>query len=124
MSKLIAHVGFEIGKFLIEFLTYSKICLKLPLSKRPKLGFQDQISLNTGQKYCRMLQAEHSAILSTFIKLQFVIRIFVLSIFEWLLKTGFSVNGNKLFSRVIQEMSLSVSLWLQRVKNINIHHVK
>ena len=31
-----------------------------------------------------MLQGEHSAILSTFIKLPFVIKIFVLSIFEWL----------------------------------------
>ena len=38
-----------------------------------------------------MLQGEHSAILSTFIKLQFVIKIFVLSIFEWPLKTGFTV---------------------------------
>ena len=39
-----------------------------------------------------MLQWEHSAILTTFIKLQFVIKIFVLSIFEWLLKTVFTVN--------------------------------
>ena len=38
-----------------------------------------------------MLQGEHSAILSTFIKLPFVIQIFVLSIFEWPLKTGFTV---------------------------------
>ena len=38
-----------------------------------------------------MLQWEHSAILSTFIKLQFVIKIFVLSIFEWPFKTGFTV---------------------------------
>ena len=71
-----------------------------------------------------MLQAEHSAKLSTFIKLPFVIKIFVLSIFEWPLKTGFTVSGNALFSRVIQEMSLSVSLWLLKGKNINIHHVK
>ena len=34
---------------------------------------------------------EHSAILSTFIKLPFVIKIFVLSIFEWLFYTGFTV---------------------------------
>ena len=34
-----------------------------------------------------MLQGEHSAILSTFIKLTFVIKIFVLSIFEWLFYT-------------------------------------
>ena len=33
-----------------------------------------------------------SAILSTFIKLQFVIKIFVLSFFEWLLKTGLTVS--------------------------------
>ena len=32
-----------------------------------------------------------SAILSTFSKLQFVIKIFVLSIFEWSLKTGITV---------------------------------
>ena len=38
-----------------------------------------------------MLPLEHSAILSTFIKLPFVIKIFVLSIFEWRLKTGFNV---------------------------------
>ena len=34
---------------------------------------------------------EHSAILSTFIKLPFVIKIFDLSFFEWLLKTGFTL---------------------------------
>ena len=38
-----------------------------------------------------MLQGEHSAILSTFIKLPFVIKIFVLSIFEWPSHTGFTV---------------------------------
>ena len=58
---------------------------------RPKIVFQIQLSLNAGQKYCRMLQGEHSAILSTFIKLPFVIKIFVLSIFNWPLKTGFTV---------------------------------
>ena len=58
--------------------------LKRPLSKRPKIGFQDQLSLNAGQKYCRMLQREHSAILFTFIKGPFVIKILIaLSIFEW-----------------------------------------
>ena len=40
---------------------------------------EDQLSLNVGQKYCRMLQGKHSAILLTFIKLPFVIKIFVLS---------------------------------------------
>ena len=58
----------------------SKTCVKRPLSKRPKIGFQDSLSLNAGQKYCRMLQGEHSAILLTFTKLPFVIKILVLYI--------------------------------------------
>ena len=39
--------------------------------------------LNAGQKYCRMLRG-------AFIKLPFVIKIFVLSIFELLFYTGFT----------------------------------
>ena len=54
---------------------------------RPKIGFQDRLLLNVGQKYCR----KHSAIFSTFIKLPFVTKFFVLSIFEWPSKTGFTV---------------------------------
>ena len=54
--------------------------------RRPEIGFQDRLSLNVGQKYCRML-LEHSAILLAVIKLSFVFKTFVLSIFEWLLKT-------------------------------------
>ena len=60
--------------------------------RRPKIGFQHRLSLNAGQKYCRMLQGEHSAILSTFIKLPFAIKTFVLSIFEWPFKTRFTVH--------------------------------
>ena len=84
----------------VNVFKYSRTCLKWTLSKRPYIGFQDQISLNAGQKYgrmlqisfnagqkycrmlqisfnagqkyCRMLQGEHSAILSTLIKLPFV----------------------------------------------------
>ena len=67
---------------------FSKTCVKRPHSKRPKIGFQDQFSLNVGPKYCRMLQGEHSAVLLTFIKLPFAIWTFVLSIFEWPLYTG------------------------------------
>ena len=70
---------------------YSKTCVKRPLSKRPQIGFQDQLSLNADQKYCRMLQGEHSAILLTFITLPFVIKTFILSIFEWPFYTGFTV---------------------------------
>ena len=71
-------------------------------SKRtPKIGFQYHLSLNAGQKYCRMLQGEHSAILSTFIKLQFVIKIFALSFFEWPLKTGFTVPFTLFFTPLL-----------------------
>ena len=41
-----------------------------------------------------MLQAEHSAILLTFIKLAFVIKFFILSIFEWSFNTGCTVPMN------------------------------
>ena len=68
----------------LEIYILTNICrIHKPLSKRPKIRFQYQLSLNAGQKYCRMLEAEHSAILSTFITLPFVIKTYVLSIFEW-----------------------------------------
>ena len=57
-----------------------KYCRMLPLK------------LNAGQKYCKMLQGEHSAMLSTFIKLPFVIKNFVLSIFEWPFYTDFTID--------------------------------
>ena len=41
--------------------------------RRQKIGFQDRLLFNAGQKYCRMLPLEHSAILSTYIKLPFVV---------------------------------------------------
>ena len=44
-------------------MSNSKTCVK-----RPKFGFQDQLSLNAGQKYCRMLKGVLFAILSTFMK--------------------------------------------------------
>ena len=71
---------------------YSKTCCKRALKNTQKVGFEDQLSLNAGQKYCRMLQGELSAILSTCIKLPLVIQIFVLSIFEWPFKTGLTVK--------------------------------
>ena len=43
-----------------------------------------------GQKYCKMLQGVHSAILLTFISLPFAIKTWGLSIFKWpLLKDRF-----------------------------------
>ena len=54
-----------------------------------------------------MLQREHSAILLTCIKLPLCIKTFVLSIFKWLLKKGFTVyqvnitNMNKMLHMYI-----------------------
>ena len=48
------------------------------LSKRLNIGFQDQFSLNACQNIAEM---EHSAMLSAFIKLPFVMKMFVLYIF-------------------------------------------
>ena len=43
-----------------------------------------------GQKYCRMLQVEHSALLLAFIKRPIVIKIFVLSNFDGYFTHGFT----------------------------------
>ena len=45
-----------IVNLLMLIYKYSKTCLKPSLTKRPNIDFQDRLSLNTGQKYCRMLQ--------------------------------------------------------------------
>ena len=42
---------------------YRKTRVKRPLLKRPKIGFQDQLSLNAGQEYCRMLQGKQLCII-------------------------------------------------------------
>ena len=55
---------------------------------------EDQLSLNAGQRYCRMLQGEHSAFF-TFIKLPFVIKIFVLSFLNGCLRHRSTSNRTK-----------------------------
>ena len=47
-----------------------------------------------------MLPLEHSAILLTCIKVPFVIKIFVLSIFEWPFYTGFTVTSVLLYKNL------------------------
>ena len=63
---------------------------KTQSKRRPKIVFQDQLSINAGQ-ILQNASREHSAILSTFIKLQFVFKTIFWSIFECPLKTGFTV---------------------------------
>ena len=49
------------GEISVSLLTlfhkgkYNKTCRKQSLKNQTKIGFQDQLLLNTGQKYCRML---------------------------------------------------------------------
>ena len=64
MFEILEHLLYIENTDLDEkFILDSKTSVKRPLSKRPKSGFQDYLLLNAGQKYCRMLQGEHSAIL-------------------------------------------------------------
>ena len=50
-----------------------------------------------------MLKEEHSAILLTFIKLPFVIKIFILSIFEWPFYTGLTVHLSIFIASALNE---------------------
>ena len=73
------------AQLILKSQEYSKTCLKRLLKKEQKKVFKT-ISLNAGQKYCRMLQwsiLEHSAVLLACIKLPHGFKTFVLSMFEW-----------------------------------------
>ena len=70
LSVLDNGINTKICAGLREKSTVSKTCVKRPLLKRQKMVFKINYRLiNAGQTYCRMLQVDHSAILSTFIKL-------------------------------------------------------
>ena len=70
---------------------YCKTCLKRPLKKKIKNWFSRPIIAKCRSKVLQNAPKEHSAILLTFLKLPFVFKTFVLSIFEWPLKTGLTV---------------------------------
>ena len=59
---------------------------------RPQKGFEDQYLLNVGLKELQDAPAEHSIVLLNCIELPHGLKTFVLSIFEWPLKTGFTVQ--------------------------------
>ena len=75
-----------------EIYRCSKTCVKRPLSKRPKMVFQTNYPLMQVKSIAECSKRKHSAILSTFIKQPVVIKIFVLSIFEWPFYTGFTIT--------------------------------
>ena len=59
----------------------------------PKTVFQDQLLLNAGQKYCRMLQESILQYFQPSVSyVPFIFKTFVLSILEWMLNTGFTVT--------------------------------
>ena len=74
-------------------MTYRKTCLKRPLSK---IHHMTNFHLMKVKSIAECSKGEHSAILSTCIKLPHGFKTFVLSIFEWPLKTGFTVHSKKL----------------------------
>ena len=61
------------------------------LKRTSKLVFNTHYCLKQVKSIAECSKMDHSAILLIFIKLPFVIKIFVLSIFEWSLKTSFTV---------------------------------
>ena len=71
----------------------SKTCVKPPLKKKNKNWVSRPIITECRSKVLQNALLEHSAILSTFIKLLFVFKTFVFSIFELPVKIGFTVNN-------------------------------
>ena len=122
-------VKFHVKKFWKP--QYGRVTVKPVLSghskRTQKVCFQYKFSLNAGQKYFRMLPLEHSAILSTFIKLPFSIKTFVLSVFKWLLKTGFTVYPNVCYNKVCYKGTALYLVWtrllLKNLPDLELHSV-
>ena len=78
MVDVLRHIEYDdVNHEIVILLT---IAVKPVLSDHSKICFKYHLSLNARQNYCRMLQREHSAILSTFNKLPLSTKTFVLSI--------------------------------------------
>ena len=72
-------------KFTLE---YSETCLKWPLKKETKTGFQDQLWVNAGQSIAECSKRKLLQYFRPSLTYHFVIKIFVLSILKCPLKTG------------------------------------
>ena len=68
--------------YLLHFCSKNLIKYSENTQKDQNLVFKTDYHLNAGQKYYRTLRGEHSAILSSFTKIPFVIKTGLLSIFE------------------------------------------
>ena len=85
---LLAHIPVSLKPlpgphYLLHFCLKNLIKYSKNTQKDQNLVFKTVYHLNAGQKYYRTLREEHSAILSSFSKLPFVIKTGFLSIFEW-----------------------------------------
>ena len=104
LNILIYQMGYGLRKVSFKATSnYSKTCGKRPLSKDRKFIFKTNYRLMQVKSIAEC-SLEHSAILLTFIKLPFVIKIFILSIFEWPFYTGFTVldqDRAKLFEDIL-----------------------
>ena len=70
----------------LQISNYSKTCLKRPLKKKSKKWVVRPIIASCRSKVLQNAPRGHYVILLTFIKLPFVIKIFVVFIFKWPLK--------------------------------------
>ena len=91
MTKVVTE-----GKRVNRYQVYSKTCVKRPLAKRPKIGFQDLLSLNAGQKKCRSKVLQNVPLCSKgsilqYFPLSLSYHLSIRSIFEWRFYTGFTV---------------------------------
>ena len=87
-------------------LIYSKTRVKRPPSKDRKLVLKTNNCLIQVKSIAECSIGEHSAILLTFIKLPFTNKIFVLSVFEWPLYTGFTAIFSDISSFAIVSLML------------------
>ena len=71
---------------------YSKTCVKRSLSKRPEIGLQDKTIAKCRSEVLKNAQRGACCKRSTFMKLPFFIKIFVLSVFEWPFLHRFTVQ--------------------------------
>ena len=87
---------------------------------KKKIGFQDRLSLNAGQTYCRMPQESILQYFRPSFSYHISFKTFVLSFIEWPLKTGFTVIGCdvKLISMVDIWSYLRHGTWFWWVFNL------
>ena len=92
-------MAYSFQKFEYPLCIYGKTCVKMTtLKKTKKIVFKTNYCLMQVKSIAEyfkgsILQGEHSSILLTFIKLSVVIKICVLSIFEWQFDTSFTVQA-------------------------------